>query len=212
MSDLDELIDRLSGDAVAVQPMKSSRGRLLLAIIAALSVAAAYGIYGLRRDVMAMNPPPMLAVSLGLFAILAIAAGSSAVRMARPQVGAGQSGAPWALAATLLLPLTALISLYANPSLVSGLETHQGMRCLIFGIITGSATLAFLGLWLRNGAPVAPERSALFAGLAAGAVGAFANSLECPVDAITHLGLWHVGEVLTGGLIGRLVLPRLLRW
>lgn len=212
MSDLDHLIDRLSGEAAAVQPMKSSRGRLLLAAVAALSVAMAYEVYGLREDVMAMNPPPMLAVSLGLFAILAIAAGSSAVRMARPQVGAGQSGAPWALAATMLLPLTALISLYSNPSMASGLGTHQGMRCLTFGLVTGSATLAFLTLWLRKGAPVAPERSAWFAGLAAGAVGAFANSLECPVDSIAHLGLWHVGEVILGGLIGRLVLPPLLRW
>lgn len=160
MRDLDTLIDDLADDAAAVRPISTGKGRLALGVVAALSIGLFATVFRWRNDVSLLSPPPMLAVSLGLFAILAIAAGSSAVRMARPQVGATQSGAPWALAATLILPLTALISLAANPSLATGLEMHQGLRCLTFGLVAGSATLAFLAIWLRRGEPVAPERSA----------------------------------------------------
>lgn len=212
MREFDDLIDQLADDAVAVRPMRTGAARAMLVAVAATSILLVQWEMGMRQDVAAMSPQPMLAVSLGLFAILAIAAGTSAIRMARPQVGAAQSGAPWALAALLLLPLAAVIALAANPALTSGLDPHQGMRCLTTGLIAGSGTLALLCLWLRTGAPVAVERSAWFAGLAAGAVGAIANSLECPVDAITHLGVWHVAEVLLGGLIGRIVLPPMLRW
>lgn len=212
MREFDELIDRLADDAVAVKPMRTGVGRAMLAAVAVTTIVLVEWAKGLRSDVAAMSPQPILAVSLGLFAILAIAAGTSAVRMARPQVGAMQSGALWALATMLLLPLAAIIALAANPTLTSGLEPHQGMRCLTIGLVAGSGTLAMLGLWLRNGAPVAVERSAWFAGLAAGAVGAIANSLDCPIDAITHLGIWHVSEVIVGGLIGRVILPPLVRW
>ena len=66
--------------------------------------------------------------------------------------------------------------------------------------------------WLQRGAPVAPERASWLVGVASGAIGAFAITLECPADAIVHVGVWHVGIVLVAGLIGRLAVPPLLRW
>ena len=144
--------------------------------------------------------------------ILAMAAGAGAIRMARPQVGAASSGAPWALATLLLLPVLAIAGIAARPELASGLESDSGLRCLAVGIVAGSASLAFLTLWLRRGAPVAPERAAWLAGLASGAIGALAVTLECPHNGLAHLGVWHVAAVLVTAVAARLTLPRLLRW
>jgi hypothetical protein len=212
MTDFDALIDELAEGAAPV-PLRSTRsGRIALAAIAAATLVVVFLIDGFRADVTAARPAPMLSVALGLMLILAIAAGASAVRMARPQVGAAASGAPWALAALLLLPAIALISIAADSSQIAGLAFAPGVRCLAFGLVAGLASLAFLILWLRQGAPVAPERASWLAGLAAGAVGAIAVTLECQRDALAHLGVWHVAVPLVAAGVTRLVLPRFLRW
>lgn len=36
--------------------------------------------------------------------------------------------------------------------------------------------------------------------------------LSCPITGFEHWALWHFLPVLAYGLVGRLALPRLLRW
>ncbi len=212
MTDFDTLIDRLATDAVPVRRQSTKSGRLLLAAIATVTLTAVYATYGFRADIIGGSPSPVVGLAAGLMLILAAAAGAGAVRMARPQVGAASSGAPWALAALLLLPALALAGIAARPQLSSGLAADSGLRCLTFGIVAGMASLAFLTMWLRRGAPVAPQRAAWLAGLASGAIGALAVTLECPHDELAHLGVWHVAVVLVVGGGAGLLLPRLLRW
>ena len=83
---------------------------------------------------------------------------------------------------------------------------------MAFGTLFGTATFLYLAAWLKRGAPVQPDHAALLTGIAAGAVGAVAISLECPRDAIAHVGLWHIAPIAIGAIAGRLLLPRLLRW
>lgn len=212
MTDFDTLIDRLATDAVPVRRQSTQSGRLLLAAVATVTMAAVFATYGFRGDIIGGSPSPIVGLAAGLMLILAVAAGAGAVRMARPQVGAASSGAPWALAALLLLPALALAGIAARPELSSGLAADNGLRCLTFGIVGGMASLAFLTMWLRRGAPVAPQRAAWLAGLASGAIGALAVTLECPRDELAHLGVWHVAVVLVVGSGAGLLLPRLLRW
>ena len=212
MTDFNTLIDRLATDAVPVRRQSTQSGRLLLAAVAAVTMAAVFATYGFRGDIIGGSPSPIVGLAAGLMLILAVAAGAGAVRMARPQVGAASSGAPWALAALLLLPALALAGIVARPELSSGLAADSGLRCLTFGIVAGMASLAFLTMWLRRGAPVAPQRAAWLAGLASGAIGALAVTLECPHDELAHLGVWHVAVVLVVGSGAGLLLPRLLRW
>ena len=212
MTNFDKLIDTLASDAPPVQRQSTGSGRAMLAIVAAATIAAVFATYGFRDDIIAGTPAPMVGLGAGLMLILAMAAGAGAIRMARPQVGAASSGAPWALATLLLLPVLAIAGIAARPELASGMEAESGLRCLSVGIVAGSASLAFLTLWLRRGAPVAPERAAWLAGLASGAIGALAVTLECPHNELAHLGVWHVAAVLVTTVAARLTLPRLLRW
>ena len=43
-------------------------------------------------------------------------------------------------------------------------------------------------------------------------IGFFAAALNCPHDDIAHIGLWHGATVVVSALLGRLLLPRLIRW
>lgn len=212
MTDFDLLIDGLAEDAAPVKRQRSAVARAVLGALGAASVAALAAIYGLRPDVLAMAAPVPILLAIGLMAILAAAAGGQAIRMARPQVGAPSAGVPWLLGALGLFPLIALAALVTRSGATAGLDPDGGMRCLGVGIACGLASLGFLGLWLRRGAPVAPERASWLAGLAAGAIGAAAVTMECGHDEIVHLGLWHVAVVAALAVAGRALLPRFIRW
>lgn len=212
MTDLDQLIDELADDAAPVTRQDGRIGRIVLAALALAGVGALAALYGLRPDVLAMRAPIAIMLAIGLMILLGAAAGGQAIRMARPQVGAPSSAAPWLVAALGLFPLLALAALAGDPAAAAGLDPETGQRCLGVGIACGAASLAFLGLWLHRGAPVAPERAAWLAGLAAGAIGAAAVTMECGHDEIVHLGLWHVAVVAALALAGRAVLPRFIRW
>lgn len=212
MTKFDPLIDRLAGEAVPVRPQSGRLGRLAFGLVASATVLATGLLLGFRSDLASFGPEPGIALSAGLMMLLALAAGLAAIRMAAPQVGAPASGAPWALAALSLLPIVALAGLAAGRIAPSAFAPAEGLGCLATGLLAGSATFAFLGFWLRRGAPVRPESAAWAAGLAAGAVGALSATLECPIDSLAHVGVWHVAAVPLAGVAARLVLPRLIRW
>lgn len=212
MRDTDAIIDELVATARPVRPQSPRGGRFALLAIGAATLGAVFMVRGVRPDIVAGTPPPLLCVAAGLMLILAVAAGAGAARMASPQVGAASSGVQWALAALMLLPLIALADIAIGTSQATGLAIGPGVRCLSLGLGASLASLAFLTFWLRRGAPVAPERAAWVAGLAAGAIGALAVTLECTLDAFAHLGVWHVAIVLAAATVSRLLLPRFLRW
>lgn len=212
MNKLDRLIDSLAADAAPVRPRSSWLGWGAFAAMAASTLGLSYLALGFRADVLRLAPAPEVAIAAGLMILVAIASGATAIRVARPQVGAPASGAPWALAALLVLPAVVLAGLAAAPAGIPATFIDDGLRCLAVGLGACILTIAVLALWQGGGAPVRPEHAAWMAGLAGGSVGALAVTLECPVEGLAHLGIWHVAIVPLAGLAARLVLPRFLRW
>ena len=80
------------------------------------------------------------------------------------------------------------------------------------GIALGSIVGLSLTFWLQKGAATSPERAGLLTGLAAGSSGIFAFALHCPHNDIAHIGLWHGLAVAVSAAIGRLIVPRAIRW
>ena len=58
----------------------------------------------------------------------------------------------------------------------------------------------------------APERAGWLTGVAAGSFGTFAFSLHCPVTNIWYIGFWYALTVGVAALIGRILVPRFIRW
>ncbi len=183
-------------------------------ILAMLATAAAAILsYGLRTDLAAGRFEPMFLIANGLFLLLGLAAASSVVAMASPQVGNQHGGWKWAAAMAGLLPASAIVILLSRPiGLGTAIFHPSDLVCIANGIALGLLTAVPLTWWLRRGAPTSPERAGLLVGLASGSIGIFAFGFHCPIDALTHAGLAHAVPVVGSALLGRLIIPPLVRW
>lgn len=207
------LIAQLVDDLRPVRALTMSRGLLVTSGSALLSLAIVAMLVGLRPDIIAGNLNPVFLLATGLFLMLGIAASVAVIVMSRPQVGNEHGGWIWAAAMAALLPLTALVMSVVNGrTAFEQSSAAHGLDCLIFGtglsLIAGTA----LTLWLRRGAPTSAEQAGLLTGIAAGSFGIFAFSFHCQYSDIYHIGIWHSLVVVVSAMVGRIVVPRLIRW
>ncbi|RDV07683.1 DUF1109 domain-containing protein [Sphingorhabdus pulchriflava] len=206
--DILQLVDELE----PVRPM-SMRRALILPVgmtVAAIAIIAAYA--GLRADLMAGAPHPMFLLRAGTLLLLGLVCAATLLAMANPGVGRHSNGWKTALAAALLFPLAATILAVAEQPSGSSGTMQSGIQCLTFSFVGGFATATPMVLWLRRGAPVAPEKAGWLTGLAAGGLGAFAYNFHCPFNSIVYTGFWYSLAVGICALLGRLIVPRLIRW
>lgn len=212
-SENDALIANLVGDLKPVKPLGFARGLGLAVAGGALTALAVVALFGLRADLLAGQFNPVHLIATGLFLVLGMAAAVTVIVMSRPQVGNDHGGWLWAAAMAGLLPAAAIIvALGGGSDILSRESVAHGVECLVIGGGSSLLVLAILAIWLRKGAPTAPDRAGLLSGVAAGSIGIFAFSLHCADNDIVHIGIWHSGVVLLMAGLGRVILPPLLRW
>lgn len=209
----DSLIEALAANLRPVRPLRLREGMVLVTVAVAITGAFVALDLGFRADVLAGQFHALWLLANGLFLMLGLAAASTAVLMASPQVGQDLQGWKWAAATAALLPATALVLLAArtiSPPVewMSPTDRH----CLTMGLGLGLLTAAMLTWWLRRGAPASPNRAGLLVGIASGSIGILAFAFSCPSDDLYHVGIWHSAPILVGGLLGRLIVPRFVRW
>ena len=209
----DTLIAELVGELQPVTPLRFGRGLAAALAAAGVSAAGVVALLGARPDGVLHSADPMHLVATGLYAVLGLAASVTVIVMGRPQVGSDHGGWRWAAGMAALLPIAGLIvAAERGHAAMAGDAMAHGAECLAIGAAASLTVLAVLTAWLRRGAPTAPGRAGLVAGVAAGAFGSFAVSLHCPENDIVHIGLWHGAAVVVMAAIGALVVPRLVRW
>lgn len=206
------LIAELAADLTPVRPMRPRTGMALAAAAGAGTLLSVWLVGGFWRGMLAGEAAPFYYVTHGLLLILGLASASAAIALARPCVGNRQDAPGWAAAMVAILPLTVLVIAFVTGAGLSGLVDDYSLHCLISGTAASALSFVALTYWLRRGAPVSAPQAGLFAGMAAGAIGSFAYGLSCPIDSVAHLGIWHVLPVVICAGLGRLVLPRLIRW
>lgn len=213
MSNLsNSLIDGLVDELEPVKTIKPTTGLLIaggLTLTAMLAVASALGI---RNDLAMGMADEMFFLRSGILLMLGLATAFAAVNLARPGVGNLNRGWIWALATASLFPITAVIMSLINTPPVEALRPAQGMLCLAVSMISALGIGSGLTMWLRQGAPTSPERAGWLVGIASGALGAAAYNIYCPFNDIYYIGLWFTLPVLASAVIGRLVVPKLIRW
>ena len=203
-----ELVD----DLEPVRPVSATGGLAFAAAITLAALAAVIMNKGMRADLLAGHPSEMFLLRAGILLLLGLATAYSVLAMASPAVG--KHGQSWkiALSAAALFPLAAIIvAMTANvgPAITA---MQSGMQCMTMSLIGGVATAIPMVLWLRKGAPTNPERAGWLTGVASGGLGAFAYSFHCPFESIVYIGLWYTLAVGACAVLGRLVVPRLIRW
>jgi hypothetical protein len=209
----DALIAELVGGLEPVRPLRFGEGLAFALAAAAVSVGMVVGLFGLRPDLAAGSVNPMHLIATGLFLGLALAATVTVVVMSRPQVGSHHNGWHWAAAMAALLPVAGMIvGISRGGDMLSAESIRHGAECFAIGGAASALVFAMLVMWLRRGAPTAPGSAGLVAGVASGAFGIFAFSLYCADNNIVHIGLWHSAVVLAMAAVGRVLVPRLIRW
>jgi hypothetical protein len=202
--DIAALVDELE----PVKPLKWQNAVLLPLLLVLAGIGVVASMKGMRPDLLSGNPHPMFLLRSGMLLLLGGVCGTTLLAMASPGVGRQGNGWKTAVAAALLFPLAAAILAMTGQRL----ETVSGLTCLGFSLLTGSATAVPMVLWLRKGAPVSLERAGWLTGLAAGGLGAFAYGFHCPFNSIIYIGFWYSLAVALCAVIGRLVVPKLIRW
>lgn len=211
--DTGALIAELVGDLEPIRPLRLATGLALALAGLGLTLCLVVVLFGIRPDVVAGSFDPVFLLATGLFLLLGLATSVTVIVMSRPRVGSDHGGWLWAAAMAALLPIAAVITgAGRNQPLLSESAVEHGMKCLVAGSMLGLLTFAVLTLWLRRGAPTSPERAGLLTGVAAGSFGIFAFSFHCVYNDIVHIGVWHSLVVVLSGAMGRLVVPRLIRW
>jgi hypothetical protein len=116
------------------------------------------------------------------------------------------------MAMVAVLPLAAFASLLGRHPGEALIGDHHGLACFGAALVTSLLVAGTLVFWLRRGAPVSPATAGVHIGVAATALGSAAYGLACTLEGLVHLGFWHVMPVVAGAIVGRVVLPSLLRW
>ncbi len=208
----DNLIAELVDGLEPVRPLRLAHGIAFALGALVLTIAVVALVGGIRPDVESALTQPVFLLATGLFLILGLAASATVVRMGRPQVGSDHSGWVWAAAMVGLLPAAAAVVLIGDSATAARSTSAHGLGCLLAASGSGVLSFAVLTWWLRRGAPTSPESAGLITGIAAGSFGIFAYSFHCTESDIVHIGLWHSAAVLACAIIGRLAVPRLIRW
>lgn len=208
-------IDSLVADLKPVRPIRPATGTALAVAATLLAVAIVALVLGFRPDIMRLRPLPIVMLREGMLLILGFASLGAVVAAARPSVGrvGGDGSWIWALAAAALFPLTSLILMFAGMPVPSeARDPMEGMGCMTVSVIAALIVGAALTLWLRRGAPTAPARIGWLVGLSAGSFGTFAYGLRCMSSTVFYVGLWYTLAVAFCAVLGRLIVPRLIRW
>ena len=211
--DMSALVDDLA-------PVRVIKRRDTLLLVSGATFVASVMValtYGMRDDVLAGNPHPIVIIRAGLLLLLGLATTLAVAAAARPSVGKPHNGWMWTLAAAAVLPLAALskfIYLYVSGQPVNLLvvDFEYGWRCVMISAMSALWIGSFMTWWLRRGAPIALNRAGWLVGTAAGSFGTFSFNVYCNSVSIFYIGFWYSIAVTLCAVAGRLIVPRLIRW
>jgi hypothetical protein len=207
------IIDAFVDDLVPVRPVRPRTAVFGVTIVVLAAVVLIALLFGLRPDLIGGNPHPMIMIREGMLLLLGGATLGAVIRAARPGVGHLNRDWMWVLGAAALFPAVAIVlSLVRGTFPRSDLMSSSALYCMSITVVSGLVIGGVLTAWLRRGAPTAPSRAGWLVGISAGSFGAFAYGLHCPSESIYYIGLWYSLAIGACAMLGRLIVPRLIRW
>jgi hypothetical protein len=191
-----------------------------LAVVAVLATAvvvfASELVYQRLAAGLEVDPANRSRLLWTLLLLAGLTVVSTAFALWRGRRGFGVGAAGLAIAAVLVAPVYAALTLvqplHLQDTAIAGVTISPwGVRCaLIAGIIGIAAVLCFAAA-LRRAVPVASRLRGTMIGATAGAWAGLAVFVFCPSGEHQHVLAGHVLPVIALTAIGALVAPRLLR-
>ena len=188
----DRLIDRLTGD---LKPVRRRRLGVDIAVIAAICAAEVLLFFAMKaqRPDMPMQMHQMSfwwrLASLGLIAVIS---GAVAILSFNPAYSPRRAIRWLLLIAVICLASGMFINAgpQARLSFLARLNWHAGLQCTYKMVLLSIPAVIGLTVLMRRGAPTDRARTALLAGLAAAAWGAFVFVFACPSNDPLYIAVW----------------------
>jgi len=213
---IDQTITALVSDLAPVAAVRLWRGMAAVVLLTGLAIGGIWLGLGLRADVLAGRPAPIVAARGAILLAGGLAMLLAALRAAVP--GREDRGA--ALTGTLLLGLLPIglmgllldgIMARQHPSFAE-IGAYSALRCLAVAFGASLVVGAGLVLWMRRAAPTDLPRAGWLTGWAAAALGTFAYSLFCPSMTLAFTTTVYPAAMLLAATFLRVAVPPLLRW
>ena len=208
----DAFIANLTDDLEPVRAFRKRDGMIVLGAALAATAAGVALYHGFWGGIAEGEAAAMFWIANGLMLLLGLVSAGTVIAMASPQVGSTREAPKWAAAMVGVLPFAALATVLSQGAKGGALADPYGWYCVSSAIAASLLLAAAMVVWLRRGAPVSAPAAGWLTGLASGALGTVIYGFACPIDSVTHLGIWHVVPVAVAALIGRLAVPPLVRW
>lgn len=210
----DRFLDELAASLRPVETRRPRRELLLLATVGLVELGLFLAAGQARQDFLLAAQTLPLLWKLGSLAVLASVAIVIVIRSLDPTRPARRSLPVLGLLAGLVLLSGWILNLLQgnDASLWSRLVWRHGLDCVAHIVVLSIPFLIALALLMRRGAPVDGPGSALAAGAAGAAWGAFVFAFRCPHDDPFYIAVWYVTGCSIVLFAARLILPRLSRW
>ena len=207
-----DLIASLTENLTPVAPVKPRNGALSIAAATLVAGIVSMLYFGFWTGMISGEASGYFWITNGLLAVLGAASTAAVASSALPRVGARSNAAIWGAAMIGVLPVAGLLSVISTMTARRADPVMWYWECAAYGTIAGLLIAGAAIAFLRRGAPVSLERAGWMTGIAAGSLGSLAYGITCPVDTVSHVGIVHIAPVAISAVIGRLVVPRLIRW
>ena len=209
-----DLVDRLVSDLKPVRPRSVAREGLILVGIGCVEFALFVAMGAMRPDMPAAMDQPSFWWKLASLGMIAGLSGAVALLSFDP-VESPRRGLRWLwiLVCVCLAVGWAIDAAHDGwPALATRLNWHDGLQCVAKMVLLAIPAVIGLGVLMRRAAPSDQRGTALAAGIAAAAWGAFVFVFACPYDDPLYIAVWYAVGCGLVTLVARLVLPPLTRW
>lgn len=210
----DSLINRLAEDLKPVRRRRSGMDILIVAVICVVELALFFAVGARRPDMQTMMAQPSFWWRLGSLGLIALFSGALAIRSFDPTYSPrwGIRRLAVIVAACLVFGATIDVGSVSIATIAHRLDWTSGLQCAYKIALLSIPPLIALSALARRGAPTDTRGTALLAGLAAAAWGAFVFVFACPFNDPLYIVVWYSVGCAIVTLFSRLLLPRLARW
>jgi hypothetical protein len=211
---VEQLIDRLANDVKPVHRRTAWSDALALIVLCAAELGLFLGTGMMRSDMPTAMHLPSFWWKFASLSLIGLVSGTVTIMSLDP-VHSPRRGLRWiaALIAVCFLGGWLVDASYDGfSSVVSRFHWIDGLECCYTIVVLSMPAVIGLGLLMWRAAPTDHAGTAVAAGLAAGAWGAFVYVFTCRFDDPLHVVVWFSLGCGVVALFARYVLPRLTRW